>query len=480
MPRTRLAIPGVPDDVVAGLRALQDKLDLPQEFPADVVAEAEALAANPPAFPDHVDLTAIEFLTIDPVGSMDLDQALHIERDGDGYLVRYAIADVPAWIAPGSALDRETHERGETLYAPSAKVPLHPKALSEGAASLLADGVARPALVWEHAVAADGQVKSTTLQRAMVVNRDKLDYAGVQAEIDGGSPREVLALLKEVGLLRQKVEAERGGISLNLPEQEIVEAGGTWHLVFRALLPVEDWNAQVSLMTGIAAAKLMLAGKVGIVRTLPPAEDFAVARLRRQARTLGVDWPVGMSYPDFVRSLDPRDPKELAVLVKCTFLFRGAGYASFDGRVPSGNVEHSALATPYAHTTAPLRRLVDRYVLEICHSLANNLPIADWARQALGALPEEMAESGRRANAYERGVLNLTEALVMADRVGETFEAVLTDVNPKNGQGTIQIADPAVEAAFKADPKDVGERIRVRLVSVDKVQGTLKFARVHD
>ena len=78
---------------------------------------------------------------------MDLDQALHIERDGDGYVVHYAIADVAAFVTPGDPVDVEANRRGETLYGADSKVPLHPKVLSEDAGSLLPDQV-RPALLW--------------------------------------------------------------------------------------------------------------------------------------------------------------------------------------------------------------------------------------------------------------------------------------------------------------------------------------------
>ena len=299
----------------------------------------------------------------------------------------------------------------------------------------------------------------------------------MQASIDAGTPHPSIALLPEVGRLREQIEIERGGISLNLPEQEIVAKDGTWELEFRTLVPVENWNAQISLMTGFAAAQTMIDGKVGILRTLPPAEQWSIDKLRRSARTLGVEWPKGMSYPDFVRSLSPDDPAELAVMTKCTMLFRGAGYVAFNGELPEGNLQHNALAAPYAHTTAPLRRLVDRYVLVICHALLNGLPIPEWATAGLESLPQEMADAGRSANAYERGVVDLTEAMVLSSRVGEIFDGVITDVNPKTGVGTVQIADPAVELRVTAKQKEVGTEVRVRIEKVDVVAGVVTVAR---
>lgn len=475
MPSLHLRIDEIPEALREAIHLLQAKLELPRSFSEEVRAEAE-LAAQLPT-DDHVDRTDVEFVTIDPPTSMDLDQALQIEREGDGYLVRYAISDVSHFVRTGTKLEAETHRRGQTKYGPSARVPLHPAALSEEAGSLLADGKPRPAMLWELSLNPKGELCDVKLTRAMVLNRAKLNYEGVQADINAGNPHPSIALLPEVGKLRQQLEIDRGGVSLNLPDQEIVERDGTWELEFRSLVPVENWNAQISLLTGFAAAQVMLDGKVGILRTLPPAPDWSIKKLRRSVRSLGVEWPKDMPYPEFVRSLSPDDPKQLAALNKCTMLFRGAGYLAFDGHVPNENLLHAALAAPYAHTTAPLRRLVDRYVLEICHSLLNGLEVPQWARDGLSKLPEEMADSGRTANAYERGMIDLTEALVLSDRVGSIYTGVLTDVHPKTGVGTVQIADPAVELRVKAKQKEVGSEVRVRVDKVDVRKGEVTLSR---
>ena len=111
-------------ELVARFDAIRAELSVPEAFPPEVESEATASAASP-ALPER-DETAVAFLTIDPPGSMDLDQALHIERDGDGYRVRYAIADVPAFVTAGGAVDAETRRRGQTVYAPDKRTPLHP------------------------------------------------------------------------------------------------------------------------------------------------------------------------------------------------------------------------------------------------------------------------------------------------------------------------------------------------------------------
>src|ERR687886_170380 len=134
--------------------AIRERLHVPDAFPPDVLAAAEQ-AARPPRLP-AVDRTDVEFVTVDPPGSTDLDQALHVARDSDGFTVHYAIADVPAFVEPGGAVDAEARRRGQTLYAPDRRTPLHPPVLSEGAASLL-EGQVRPAFVWRFDLDADGE-----------------------------------------------------------------------------------------------------------------------------------------------------------------------------------------------------------------------------------------------------------------------------------------------------------------------------------
>src|SRR5205085_1882548 len=153
-------------------------------------------------------------------------------------------------------------------------------------------------------------------------------------------------------------------------------------------------------------------GQVGVLRTLPPPPDAVVSKLRRTAKSLGIDWPSGTGHAEFIRSLDPARPAEAALVVACTSLLRGAGYVAFDGQPPD-HPEHAALASTYAHVTAPLRRLVDRYGLEVCASLCAGVPVPPWARDGLAELPTLMQRSGQRAHAYEHAVLDLVEALTL-------------------------------------------------------------------
>lgn len=466
------------DALVDGVRVIQDEQNLVAEFPAEVEAEAAA-AARAPRLPD-LDKTDLPFVTIDPPGAMDLDQAMHLERDGDGYVVHYAIADVGAFVTPGGAVDAEARRRGESMYGADSKIPLHPKVLSEDAASLL-PGEVRPAFVWTIKLDAQGVEVDALLERALVRSTARLDYDGVQAQFDAGTADPMLEILREIGQLRQRQEADRGGVSLPMPEQVIECGPDAWKVDFRELLDVEDWNAQISLLTGFAAASMMVYGRVGILRTLPPPEAGAIKRLHRTARALGIDWPAEQHYPDFIRSLDPNKPDHLAMITACTSLLRGAGYVGFDGEVPEQPL-HAALASEYAHVTAPLRRLVDRFGLEICAALSAGTPVPEWVLQALPELPDTMRESGRRANAYENAIVNLIEAWTLHGRVGERFRGAVVEIetgrdgdsNPNRGD--LVIREPAVTATVVGSvPLVLGDEIEVTLAEADPVARRVRF-----
>jgi exoribonuclease R len=472
--RVRPAEDGATPQVLRdGIADIQRSLEVTAEFPPEVLAAAAEAAAHP-RLPD-LDRTDLPLVTIDPAGAKDLDQALHIERDGDGYVLHYAIADVAAFVTPGDPVDLEAHRRGQTLYGADSRVPLHPPLLSEDAASLLPDQL-RPALLWTLRLDSEGARTDVEVERARVRSVAQLDYPGAQHAIDDGSASESLMLLKELGELRLGREAARGGVSLPLPEQEIDTTGPEWELEYRSLLDVEQWNAQMSLLTGFAAASLMVYARVGFLRTLPPPDPRDVQRLHRTARALGLDWRAELLFSDFIRSLDASEPTNAAMISASTRLLRGSGYIAFDGEMPAQPL-HSALNAEYAHVTAPLRRLGDRYASEVCVALCAGDEVPSWVHAALPTLATEMQQSSQRANNYGRMVLDLVEAGLLQHRVGESFDAVVTDVNEREPtRGTVTIADPAVEApVVSATDIPLGTDVRVRLTTADLAARKVEF-----
>ncbi|MEV6693974.1 RNB domain-containing ribonuclease [Micromonospora sp. NPDC051196] len=455
--------------------ALRRELGLPDRYPEAAQREAdEAAAASPrPA----VDRTDIPLVTVDPPGSRDLDQAMHLtRRPGGGFQVRYAIADVAAHVRPGGALEEETWRRGQTVYLPDGNVPLHPHSLGEGAASLLPD-VDRAAVLWTIDLDADGATTAVRLERALVRSRAQLDYPGVQADADAGRLPEPIALLPEIGALLTARGLRRGAINLPIPEQDVEADGDGWRLVLRAPVPMEEHNAQISLLTGMAAADLMLAGGIGLLRTMPAPKPEAVQRLRAAAAPLGVHWPDEVSVGELLLGLDPGQPRAAAFVDQAAELMRSAAYTAFDGELPE-QPAHGGVAAAYAHVTAPLRRLADRYATEVCLALHDGRAVPDWARAALPRLPAAMAATDRTASAASRGAIDLAEAVLLRHRVGETFDAAVLDVNaPSNGRppgGTVALDDPPVRARCLGELTP-GTRVRVRLVTADPATRSVAF-----
>jgi exoribonuclease R len=457
-----------------GIARIQAELGVSPDFPPEV-EEVAAAAVAAPRLPD-LDRTDLELVTIDPASARDLDQALHLQRDDrGGYVVHYAIADVAAFVTPGDAVDLEAHRRGETLYGADSKVPLHPRSISEGAGSLLPDEE-RPALLWTIRVDEAGEGTDVTVERARVRSREQLDYVEAQRRIDDGSASESLQLLAEVGRLRLEREAARGGVSLPLPEQEVEIDGEDVTLHFRSLLPVEQWNAQISLLTGYGAASLMVYARVGLLRTLPPPSPHDITRLHRTARALGIEWPAELLYPDFIRTLDASRPEHAAMVVACTRLLRGSGYVAFDGETPA-DPQHAALASEYAHVTAPLRRLGDRYAGEVCLALCSGDPVPGWVTDALHGLPSTLTGSAQKSSQYENAVINLVEAELLHHRVGERFTGVVVDVDgDDHASGTVVVREPAVEARIVGEGElPLGDEVTVLLAEADPVARRVEF-----
>ncbi|GAA1718705.1 RNB domain-containing ribonuclease [Isoptericola hypogeus] len=483
MPSRQLHLALTPsDDVADALAALRAEAGLPAMFPTAARAEAEEAAESGGTDEERErarqDRRDIDLVTIDPPGSMDLDQAVHVTSSGRGYIVRYAIADVAAFVRPGGELDAEAHRRGTTVYGPDTRTPLHPPVLSEGAASLLPDED-RPAVLWTIGLDGDGEITSASVARALVRSRARLTYGEVQGALDAGTAPEPLTLLADVGRLRQERERDRGGVSLEVPEQEILpRADGSFTLELRRTLPVEGWNAQISLLTGIAAAAMMREAGVGLLRVLPQADERDVARLRRTAAALGISWPDDVPYARLIPMLESRRPAHAAFLAEATSLFRGAGYLAFGVPAPDGgapvalpaDARHAAIAAEYAHVTAPLRRLADRYAAEVClaHTAGHDVP--GWVTDALPGLPATMTEAGRRAGTFERGCVDVVEAALLAGREGESFDGVVVDVRDGDEgaerRGEVMLREPAVRARVQGAELPLGERVRATLAEV--------------
>ncbi|RDI50068.1 exoribonuclease R [Nocardia mexicana] len=491
--------------------AVRTEFGLASDYPSEAVSEArDAVDAFAGA---RVDRTDIALVTIDPPGALDLDQALYLERTPTGFLLQYAIADVGAVVAPDGALSRESLSRGQTFFMPDGAVPLHPPVLSEGSASLLPDQD-RPAALWTIECDERAEPIRFSVRRALVRSRARLDYTGVQSDADAGRLHPSIAALPEFGRLRIEAGLARGAIGLRLPAQTVVRDGHNhapngdehWQLIVEPRTAADDWNEQVSLLTGICAARILLGDfgtgpgdgsgsgadvgdgsgvdtgdgsvgapfePIGVLRTMPAPPQSAIDSIRRTAAALGLDWPADASVGRMLAGLDPNSPAALVLMSEATGLLRGATYTVLAGEVPDV-VQHSGIGAPYAHVTAPLRRLADRFVTEVCLARCAGTPIPLWARDGLAPAADAMRRSDGIAGKLERACLDLTESTVLADRLGGDFDAVVV----REGNGTrpaeVFVADPPVLAKCVGSPPE-GQRVRIRLIEADPTKRTVVF-----
>ena len=400
------------------------------------------------------DLTDLPFLTIDPPG---------LDRPGPGDAPRAARRRLPGPLrhrrrrrrscGPGGAIDAEAHRRGETLYSPDTRTPLHPPVAVRGRGVAAARPGARRPCCGPSTSTPRASRRPSTYAGRMVRSRDRLDYAGVQELVDVGTRRRAAAAARGG---RQAADGPRGRARRREPADP--RAGGRRgrrHVpagVPRRRVPVESWNEQISLMTGMAAADLMLHGEVGVLRTLPKAPDGALDRLRRAAararrRLAGATgrtprWCTASTRPTRgTRRCSRRRPR------CCGARATRRSTAACPSTPPTPRWPRSTPTRPRrcaGWSTGTSARSAWR-----C-APATRCPAGPCS--ALPRLPEEMAAADRRAHELERECVALMEAAVLHGREGQEFDAVVVELDAKRGGGTVQLVDPAVRATCDGRP----------------------------
>ncbi len=333
---------------------------------------------------------------------------------------------------------------------------------------------------------------------ALVRSRARLDYGAVQEALDAGTAHPSVALLGEVGRARQASSKRRSAINLRLPSQRVerVEQGdhgeriargepdtsqtGTVYELQLDPRPASmDYNSEVSLLAGMVAGEMMARHGIGVLRVLAPAEprdmeDFLVA-----ARALGFA-PPAPTLPGvarFLAEVDADSPRGMALMRDAARLLRGSGYVRCMEADPDQQPPHHAgVGGVYAHVTAPLRRLIDRYGLEYCLAIAAfergetpEIQVPDWVEDTLSEAIESMRRSGSLASTVDRQCLNLTEAVVLEPWVGTSFDA--TVLHSKESAAEIFVESPPViakcrESAGAGQPPQ-GTRQVVTLIVAD-------------
>lgn len=451
------------------LDTLCEQHDLDTPFPPEVRAEADRIRRDP-GFDDPglEDLDRLPFVTIDEETSRDLDQALCVEADGDGFVAWYAIADAAYFVTPTSALFVEALRRGASAYLPGRVIPMLPVSLSEDLVSLN-PSVVRRALVWRMTIDGDGTCAGTTLHRARIRSRAKLSYDGVQAWLDGDAPDPspdlgVLASLRTLpvfGRLRMGNADERGVVHYRRRELS-VEIGG--HVASRFVAfgedrnDVERFNEQLSLLCNIEGARLLRAAdRPGdalqpIYRVHEPPSAERLSKLEAQiaaiARSHGLDaarWTwrraAGVPLSAFLDDLPadgPHDRVARAIHRAAILSNRRSVYRAAPGP------HHGVGADVYGRFSAPMREVVGVFLHQELQDLHG---LRDTDQPDAEALRTEVIAAATRSRERQRQLDREVNRLALDHLFAAASEPIpATVMGIDGGRLHVQLDDPPIDA----------------------------------
>ncbi len=413
---------------------------IPDVFRRETVAEAEA--ARPAGMERREDWTSLPLVTIDPPDAKDHDDAVFAVPDTDpanrgGFILTVAIADVAHYVTPGSALDREAMERGNSVYFPDRVVPMLPERLSGDLCSLR-PGEQRAALAARMVIGADGRKRRHSFHRIMMRSRARLHYAQAQAAIDGRADAVTEPILEPI--LRPlyaayralaKARDAREPLALDIPERKVVL--GAHGIVERVVSPERlDSHRLIEecmILANVAAAETCEQRRTQLLYRVHDAPAMEkVAALREFLLTISIKLPPAnvLRPADFNRVLDRVKRTDLERLVHEVVL-RSQAQAEY----AAVNYGHYGLQLRrYAHFTSPIRRYAD---LIVHRSLIRALGLGkdglpDIAPEALAEIGARISAAERRAMAAERETVDRLIANFLADRVGATFRGHISGV----------------------------------------------------
>ena len=466
-----LKVLGRPGDPKVEVEKILAREEISETFPEAVVAEARAFGdkITEAQIEGREDLRALPLTTIDPVDARDHDDAVFVRRatehdaEDAAYVAWIAIADVSAYVRPGSALDEEARKRGCSVYLPDRAIPMLPRELSTHLCSLVA-GEDRLCLAVEVMLDATATPIGHRFVEGVMRNRAKMSYEDSGRALgwilDKPPTKEATALLPELqmaaevsGLLRAR-RMRRGALDFDLPEAKVKldERGVAVDVVRSRADPgvKKAYNLIEELM--LLANEVVAEDLAG--RTVPTVyrvhgvpDEERLARFATLSETLGFGFKID----------DAKDPKALGKFLKLiashpqagvlnSLLLRAMKQATYD----IVNIGHFGLASKaYLHFTSPIRRYPDLVVHRAVHRLCQNASVQrdEKALEALreSALTASTAE--RKAMDVEREVVDLHRALLMRNRIGDELEGTVTAMV---GSGVfVAIDEPFVDVMVK-------------------------------
>ncbi|MCC6203677.1 MAG: ribonuclease R [Hyphomicrobiales bacterium] len=482
--------------------------DIPHIFPPAALADAESV--KPATMAGREDWRDLPLITIDPADAKDHDDAVFAAPDDDeknqgGAVVWVAIADVAAYVRPGSALDREALKRGNSVYFPDRVVPMLPERISNDLCSLR-ENVDRPAMAVKMTFAADGRKIRHSFHRVMMKSAARLAYPQAQAAIDGHPDDKTAPILDTVlkplwdayAVLKRGREA-RQPLELDLPERKILlkPDGTVDRVVIPERLDAHKLIEEFMIQANVAAAETLEQKNQALVYRIHDAPSLAKQEtLREFLTTVGLSLARGpqLRPAQFNSILDRVRGNDNEALVNEVVL-RSQSQAEYAPK----NIGHFGLnLRRYAHFTSPIRRysdlIVHRALISALGLGSDGLTSDEEARlEEIAAL---ISASERRAMAAERDTVDRLVAAYLAERINDTFDARISGVTkaglfvqlPHFGadgfipvsslEGDYYIYDEAAHALFGERTRkgfQLADSVEVRLVEVAPLAGAMRF-----
>ena len=453
----------------------------------DARRQVEGIDGPAPITDGVKDLRSLLWSSIDNNESRDLDQVEVAERLPNNHIrIIVGIADVDSLVPKGSPLDEHAAANCTSVYTGIEVFPMLPEKLSTGLTSLN-EGEDRLAIAIETVVDEDGNVDSYDVYQAIIHNKAKLAYDAVGDWLNGDPPShkvagnpELAAQLKLQDEASQRLKAERvrnGALELDTIEATpVTQDGRIVDLKVARKNRARDLIEDFMIASNVAIAKFLESkGRSGIRRVVREPERWGrmVEMARRSGETLPSE-PDSIALAHFLIDRRKADPDRFPDLSLAIVKLMGPGVYALDlpGNDPGG---HFGLAThDYSHATAPNRRYADLVTQRLVKAVLTSKP-APYSNDELAAVAEQCTEREDAENKVERSVRKTAAALILSDRIGETFDGFVTGVNQK---GTfVRIVRPPAEGMVVRDHEgfDVGDRVRVKLVGADPSRGFIDF-----
>lgn len=478
--------------------------EIPNHFPEDVIQQAEACPR--PTLGKRTDLRDIPLVTIDGLDARDFDDAVYAEPDGDGWKLLVAIADVSAYVTPGSPLDQEAYRRGNSTYFPDRVVPMLPEALSNDLCSLRPheDRACLACWLWVNAA---GRLTRYEFVRGLMKSRARLTYEQVQMAHDGALDATTAPLLDTVitplygayhTLLRAR--EKRGTLDLNISERKVEIDPTTGQVAAirpRVRLDSHKLIEEFMILANVAAAQALEAKSAPCVYRIhePPAASRLEA-LRLFLKPLGFGLPQGerIEPRNFAKLLEETADNPLSELIS-TVILRTQSQAQYN----PDNCGHFGLAlVSYAHFTSPIRRYAD---LVVHRALIRAYDLGEGGITAsevehLAEISTHISSTERRSALAERDATDRYTALYLSEHVGASFTGRVSGVTrfgmfialDETGADGLVPMHSLHDDRYEHDETHhcligkrwgrvfrLGARCRVKVLAADSLQGSTLF-----